>query len=391
MDVARRGFTLVELISAVAVTLIMVVSIGQVFSRVSVAVQTGRATTNALSAARIIQDQLDNDFKHMLGPGAGGFLVIHHDSIQAELNPFNAQDTQRHQLDQIIFIRKRADLEPICPSSSSSFSNSSDASFCRLWLGHVRVDGKEPGDGPEMEYAAQWVLGRQALFLEGDSTGSNRAENALAVTLQKGLHDVAKVGLWNEGPSGALVGGYEHDLAVNKEQRLWMSLNGSTYADRARDLIFTNLNVRPYTITKLPTLNQSGASDVITSNEVAQMHAYFAEHVSDFAVEFAGDYEAPFGKIDTETQGGMTAIKWYGIGLKEAADKSELGSIFSDNQAPLPILRDNTIVFRHGPGSTNWPYLIRLRYRIQDERGRVTGFDGEPGIWFEQVIKVPRK
>jgi hypothetical protein len=51
---------------------------------------------------------------------------------------------------------------------------------------------------------------------------------------------------------------------------------------------------------------------------------------------------------------------------------------------------DRRYVFRHGSGNTNWPYLIRFRYRVHDARGKLSGADGDLGIWFEQIVTVPR-
>ena len=38
----------------------------------------------------------------------------------------------------------------------------------------------------------------------------------------------------------------------------------------------------------------------------------------------------------------------------------------------------------------NWPYLLRVRYRLHDGAGRLAGADSLQGIWFEQVLRVDR-
>ena len=38
----------------------------------------------------------------------------------------------------------------------------------------------------------------------------------------------------------------------------------------------------------------------------------------------------------------------------------------------------------------NWPYLLRIRYRLHDGAGRLAGPDSAQGIWFEQVLRVDR-
>jgi hypothetical protein len=55
-------------------------------------------------------------------------------------------------------------------------------------------------------------------------------------------------------------------------------------------------------------------------------------------------------------------------------------------------------IFRHrwDPDSDeidkcNWPYLIRIRYRVHDPRGKLADpVTAEPGVWFEQIIRVNR-
>lgn len=368
----RPGFTLIELMSAVAVTLILIVAISQVFSHVNTAVLTGQATTNVLSTSRIIHDQIHNDSSEMLSPRAGGILLIHNETKSAKLNELDPNPSTR-QLDQLMFIRNRGDLEPLCPANKDSFSNSSDAAHCRMWYGHVKVDDVEP---ESMEHAALWVLGRQALFLEADSNGSNRADDARASTLANGEYDIAKVGLWANGIGGSLVGG---PGASNAELRVGQS--PGDYASSAKALAF--ISDRLNTVPVPPSvLGDSIDATAITSDEVGRMHAYFAAGVSDFSVQFAGDYDPRDGRVDTKTENGQKVIEWYD-------DENPPPSFGSDPQAPEK--NGSTFVFRHGSGNTNWPYLLRIRYRVQDVKGRVAGFDGEPGIWFEQIIQVSRE
>ena len=49
----------------------------------------------------------------------------------------------------------------------------------------------------------------------------------------------------------------------------------------------------------------------------------------------------------------------------------------------------DSFVFRPGSG-TNWPYLIRIRYRIHDVGNRVADTSGVPGRVFEHIMSVNR-
>ena len=37
-----------------------------------------------------------------------------------------------------------------------------------------------------------------------------------------------------------------------------------------------------------------------------------------------------------------------------------------------------------------WPYLLRIRYRVHDSRGRINSCDNQHGIWFEHIVRVNR-
>lgn len=60
---ARRGFTLAELLVAIALVALLTVGIGQVFKHVSNLVQTGHAVAEVDQAARAIEQQLRDDFR----------------------------------------------------------------------------------------------------------------------------------------------------------------------------------------------------------------------------------------------------------------------------------------------------------------------------------------
>jgi len=43
-----------------------------------------------------------------------------------------------------------------------------------------------------------------------------------------------------------------------------------------------------------------------------------------------------------------------------------------------------------GGSGSDWPWLIRIRYRLHDPEGHVNDSEGNPGKWFEHIIQVQR-
>lgn len=427
---SRAGFTLTELIVAVAIAGILVLAIAQVFSSVSSAVDSGTSAGNVLHKARTIGDQIRRDAEQMVGPREGGVLVIvNHVTADMAILPddIDAGISRPVRSDQIMFIRRRGELQPLTPQDQNTLSNASDANYVKLWLGHALeadTDGSAPSPDELSEPALDWIFGRQALFLDNTPTTAT-AEAAFfdadvetlgssigAPTLRHGLSDVAHYGLNEEtdvdDPAtsgvderhGAITGlrpsdsggsGAAHDGApLYHDRRLWTTLEPDEYATRAYDYTYAveRLLARPVPV---------GAD--YAAWKIAQIHPVLGRRVGDIVVEFAGDYDDTAG-IDRD--GG--AIRWYGLNdmppptSDPDTNPGEFVEVTTSTVRPNPIvdngpsapLASRAFVFRHGPGATNWPHLIRIRYRIYDDDGQVRGTDNRPGVWFEQVLHVNR-
>jgi hypothetical protein len=209
-------------------------------------------------------------------------------------------------------------------------------------------------------------------------------------------------------------------------------LIGNSYLDRVYRIAFGSERLR---------VNPDFEAGGLESWRVAQMHGYLVPRVSDFIVEFAGDYDATAG-IDVTTsnpswpgtdndsngvpytiEAGM--IKWY-THEAYANNPTDGPPVDYDSTQPLtfkPIvstaiptgdralrLRNDTFqnersiydytpgqseataafVFRHDDdgADSRWPKLLRIRYRMHDLRGELRSGNGQHGIWFEQIIRV---
>ncbi len=221
----RSGFTLLELIIATAIAGFMIFVFNQVFNEATRSVRRGLHTSDIISKARTVEEQLLKDTNltiantrvygtnppswppeysgsRMLGPlgnsvdNLGGFLVIINHQLDAPLTPedrrqnigSSAKYGRSIRSDQLLFILDQDQqstglLPPITPAFQDTFGgdldNSSNATYVRIWYGHALMTDSGGGDGsgsgtydlgadvagnPNVT-ASDWVLGRQALFL----------------------------------------------------------------------------------------------------------------------------------------------------------------------------------------------------------------------------------
>ncbi len=133
------------------------------------------------------------------------------------------------------------------------------------------------------------------------------------------------------------------------------------------------------------------------SAKAALASTYFAGGVTDFIVEFAGDFDSD-GVIDTFTDGGISGIQWYGL-------QRDIDGDGVDDVAPLPgnpsfqkevdIANTPALLYTavFGPQEMNpevpghtvilKPMLIRITMTIVDPNGRLS-----EGVTREFIYKV---
>ena len=298
-------------------------------------------------------------------PVPDGKGVIHR-RIGVDKDSDGREDPYFVRSDQLIFIRARGDEDPIGPSTSGNFSGehltNEDCEFIKVWYGHVRRtspigdgdptllwndpdqpdDPRRPGalgqppvtvtQGPQTytidnELASDWILGRQALFLKYNATGSVHANGAWVNApvagygatsqptfpefLYMGLTDLAWYGLFRQATNysvtppqpvhGCLVGGVQAVAVTPTDAafRLWSDFTGvAGYANEYMAYRFVASYYYAYTYKRLR-VNPTPDYYIDPSNpsnnrqyeawQIAQMHPYFMTGVSDFIVEFAAD------------------------------------------------------------------------------------------------------
>ena len=426
----QAGFTLMELIVSIAIMSMMMFLINRIFFDTTEAVSRGIATSKIIANTRTIGEQLKEDFDAFMGPraytaspsypiadsqAAGFLMIVNKKKIAPYLDARNkdgiVQAGRSVRTDQLCFIRKTTNLTPQTSLTATRFTGSAtNASYCRIWYGHLiqmSETGNIPTDlglsGTADEYATNWMLGRQVLFLDDSVTTSDYYANYdqtlwnINITsnpfymAESDILNISLVQSSSPGSGGSATVGIMDVLEAARD-----SSSRSDYINALRvnkNYIFETQRLAVRTTPNINTLNR---------NNIAQMHPYFMNNVSDFIVQFAGDYDSSIstGSIDLYTNGN---IIWYDQdNPPPTASTDPFGNTSPTNEpyyfTPGTTAADATFIFRHDD-ITNWPKLLRIRYRLHDPKGELLGFDvdtngvvldqGEPGKWFEVIVKIP--
>ena len=398
----NRGFTMLEMLIAMAITIGIVLFINQVFSSVKDAVSSGIGLSRVIQHARVARAQMTEDARAMTKPSDEGFLmIVNKDMANVYMTSDATTSIAKVPSDQLCFVRSSDGLEPITPGGLNSISSTSDASKAKIWYGHCRrtnPDGTDSGllgattSNNLNRYAVDWIMGRQALFLEEDST-SQLINSQTAATdsqvdgygsLPSGIDKKLSMALTDV--VGDVVSGVPTSL-----QQISDDLNptGGGSSDNAIKYTYVRtgerLRVNPY-----PVYDSGDADRQYGAWQLAQTHPYFVPNVTSIQVEFAADWyqvsgaEGEDGLIDTDGKGG---IIWY----SHHAPSAVSNSIPTDLRASLGGDTQNAdrLFLWTKDNLSDWPHLIRVTYRLTDEKGRVASQTGM-GRMFEVILPVNR-
>lgn len=493
---ARSGFTLIELLVSVALTLVVIGLINVIFNTTTKAVTRGIQLGDVIANQRTMTEQVSVDGDAMLGPlgsplsttSEPGMLAIVNYRVTRGSTPGNPQiamtnaerigeETLIDQLrsDQLMFLKTNGNagvVQTLAPGSSLNRSfagiGAHNASHSLLWYGHgnrANEDGT-PADLLDNNNTTglnrnpwQWVLARKELFLTdrpptggvaglvfvdgvaADSPITGYGGTGLTEENWASLSDISNHALVADGADEGFfdaLGTYgPGDTATSNDTQYRTAAFRRMFLNRAERVQINDAPRVPYDAWR-----------------IAQMHPYFMQGVSDFIVEFAGDYHDDVNNLtfpDDEPDvdygiggpgydglpdskpvaGGSGDLVWYSVdnpptiptAFTNPADAYT--SFIENNPAtiaaaiglamPNDVAASTAFVWRHD-APASWPYLIRIRYRLHDGRGRLTTtqdtnvdqdlqrtnpvvtYDGqstgqvEPtvGRWFEVVIPVNR-
>lgn len=456
----RAGFTFVEMLVVIALTTLVMFLVYRLFFDSLQVISRGVALSEIHISARTFGETLDDDAKGMMPPASptGGVLVIFQKEIAAKRFPEDPA-TSPIRSDQLMFIRDSnvagsSTIRPMVPSSTSTLvplDSSLTTRYSRIWYGHAQrtnqngTDDGVLGAAGANEFAGKWVLARQALFLGVTPGSSPYSSTAIptagmanyasgtngypaevaaqtgSLNLYHGLTDLTTQALGSSSAGGTMLEDLEPDTVLGVPIAPYYATNAYKYMYGTQ-----RLRVNPTPVYDVSTANFGNA---YASWQVAQMHPLFLANVSDFAVDFAGDYDAIPG-IDKDLSGN---IKWYsyffnnplegrrGNAVVGGQDDSKaytysagaLSSIFNigilGGNAPIydtsttyaaanpPANADAAIVFQH-EDTSDWPHLLRIRARVHDANGNFVstndnigaGDASTPGVYYEAIVTVNR-
>ena len=407
----------------------------------------------------------------------GGFLVIINHQIAAPLTADDALSGQTRLIrsDQLLFVLNNQSsggterLPVATPAYDNTFGgevlNSKNAKHARVFYGHVRQIREDGSTSPSDELGAvnggnpnriaqNWVLGRQALFLSGDGSPPTAPTTMPPTgTWNTGIRAVATLpfGPSATGPRAAVLDDSNSSLGLLGQGLTDVSFqtlanlmhptasnptSGQGYLGTAPDALTYQIRVLGigsggtsaltggmcFNKHRLLTNAKPVDTDLSTGN-VAPMHTYFANGVSDFIIEYAHDYYTdeselgpPDGKIDMviHSSSNEREIRWYSFYPNNSSDDHPLVFLPPTTSITNPAAvtgpagtyaAGGAFVWQHfdpkpGFGFTEWPWLIRVRYRLHDRNGDFTGRrinigtpqeQEEPGEWFEVILPVNRQ
>lgn len=441
----NKAFTIVELIVAVAVTVLMLLMINSLFNDTSRAVSAGIGLSDVIGIERAMVDQIGKDAAGMHPPEntssglGGGILIISNELITGarHLERFNKEGVRDVRADGVVWIVRRAsavafkDL-PVAPATEDTYDAvppdkmDGNGTYVRIYYGHgLRTNSDGSGGAATVKdngIANSWPLLRHALFFmnrdesvdPGDDPfwphdvtnpayvsavgafhDSGIQSSTTGGTLRDGYTDLADITYSSSGAptNGVLFGNIAGDGngAAIYAQIAVATPNTDDYFDQASKLIFSGNN-RMRTNPK-PTVGANTA-DPFPPSQMAQMHNLLTPNVSDFIVEFAADQEFD-GQIDLAAGGD---IKWYSaLDPPSYATQFPVGHSKAGVDTLAPEISGGIIIFRHDYPE-HWPHMLRIRYRLHDPRSSVVSEDPEPGTaastkngkWFEHIIRVQR-
>ncbi len=408
-----RAFTLIELIVSISIVLMMLFLVNRIFFDTTQAVSRGIATSKVIANNRTISEQLENDFDasssspKVLGPADDGILIIinkrYDDVLTYDAREPGSFAGRSVRSDQLCFIRELNNQQSPIAGNSTSYTNSTGATITRVWYGHVaqtNPDGSIPSNtigsfginnkgltGPD-KFANQWVLGRQVLYFDNTVASSDQYADFDDTNLDDSYNKPFYYGytdLVNTGYTSSPSNGSSGSGAASSGNEIISKLDSwratfPTFVIPIQRIFYLNFLMSKCFIFRNNHLMVNTSLNIkqIDPIDVAQMHPFFVNNVSDFIVSFAGDYNKTDGydQIDLDGEGN---IEWYSM---DNPPPDNGASPFRGDNTQEPYhykpasnkLVDSAFIFRHDDNN-DWPRLIRIQYRLHDTKGELLGLD----------------
>lgn len=361
----RSAFTLLELMVSIAIVLILILGVNQVFSLTGQTVGAGQALSTVNRDARNAQAVIYTDF-HNAAVSDGPFFFIRSERTYAfrskrdqeqdrdqqpstiDLNANNIEgdspgeivaknyyNFRNHRVDRVGFFT-RGDFRRQTGNEGVTFAADQTSREAYIWYGHLKRQDNtnpppatptntwDPGDtsaaNVNNRYATDWMLGRMVMLLqEPDATGVIKDRNGVAQQYIKRVGGLSPLSLNSNATDGTnLLQWGRYDLA-------------GTSIDGYRQVLTTLLGATPSAqwataVSNFRFQGEPKPTRPLTGYGAARTNPVFIPACTQFIVEFAGDYvtQDPAtgrpaintrgdGKLDFVVDNGVQKVRWYGF------------------------------------------------------------------------------
>ncbi|MEM9019423.1 MAG: prepilin-type N-terminal cleavage/methylation domain-containing protein [Planctomycetota bacterium] len=378
--------------------------------------------------------------------------------------------------DQIVFVRNGVGVRSMTPLNRNQYGSTLAAENTPVLVryGHAQRTERDgtPRTGADTalgqanagldRVATDFILGRSQLLMNppGLVTGTHVFAGTYAVQSRVTNSDYSGTTAQYLGLTDVTASPYSGPAnGAFPALRPVLNTNTPLQADRNTQYLSTSNAINRMQVNPAPTGTNFEAW------ATAQTHGILQPNCSEFIVQFAADLDGN-GRVDTFDPANPTvdnndiggAIRWYdgfntnfddnpsAGALQEWDQPAQPSGAPSDANYPyqpytpaaaitggLPVNATHVFIFRDrddagrtlavpptgaspAEANSNWPYMIRIRYRLHDTRGRVTsndpwaladGIDNDgdgiidavngdvdedriSGRWFEHIYRVPR-
>ncbi|HLL90987.1 MAG TPA: prepilin-type N-terminal cleavage/methylation domain-containing protein [Tepidisphaeraceae bacterium] len=390
--VPRRssGFTLTELIVAVALVLVLLVGVAQVFTYTTDTISVGMALSDANRSQRAITPRLQEDFRNLTPANSPG-LVIYCGSTVAYLDraerdaDATGTPTTPYRTDVMGFFTTGDFRRQTGNDGVTAGPTTADQAW--IWYGHLQLPGvgatfPNPGQGtpetnPNNYYATQWRLGRVAILLKNSAAipaGQFHLTDSGTLDMKPLLAGTTDNRPASPNPPAP------QQLTQSRFDLAGVQSAGADVFPRLSEKIAANpvdwwLQLLGYRFEADPFPPRP-----LTSRGAAKTVPIFANNVTDFAVDFAVDLDTydpvartvtpgtPDGAADVRLipnaadPNRSAALRWFGV---PRADAPEV-ELYTG-----PGDRGNGFFAWRAADAANWPKLIRVTIKQRDAAARI--------------------
>jgi type II secretory pathway pseudopilin PulG len=356
---AARAFTMVELLLSVAIVLVLMLGINQVFSIASRSIGAGQALSSVSRDNRAAHAIMYNDVQRMVANNDTPWLIIDsrqqvafldradeiadHDAnprtrdfdannaegeagVLGENTIFSVYDERNHRVDIFNFFM-RGDLYRRSTGNDEEYINGLTSFEAYVSYGHMRMWNQQggidtqtafmrPGEGtfetnPDNFHARNWTLGRMQFVMKEVDTSTGTPQilhNGIPqrhFKLTTGQYTGLRQGTSSDQPSRGEGGTRRFDIQESR-----FDLLGSTIADERatlREWIERNPTHRWWDNLSYRFFGNPYIIKPHNSRKMAQASPIFLGGCTQFIVEYAGDFLAQNPDTGAATQ-------WYGAG-----------------------------------------------------------------------------